>query len=262
MGSKTVRVREILENGRVRLGLAVGGVSAISGLLQGFQSVWDAMTWAVWIYEHANTPWLGVFMLFLVGWLLWSGIKQVEAASANGDQKEMESNARVAQALEKAVKLPMMQVRLHIHRDEVGNLSRIIADAKRRMESIDRDLERYRQGEKFPVDRSPRIPTFADTLGLDGSTFLPKIIRLPDWKPNWKHSGPVIDVEHIENHRKILYFDPSRNATLIRNEDVNRTVLDSRIHQLETLLEKEMNSLNHQERILEEEIKNAGIKQQ
>ncbi|HEY9091780.1 hypothetical protein [Parasphingorhabdus sp.] len=57
----------------------------VSGAVGQFSNWRDTLTWLVWIYERLNTPWMGLFVLILIGVLFWRGVVQITEAAKDGD---------------------------------------------------------------------------------------------------------------------------------------------------------------------------------
>lgn len=88
----------LFSNWRTRtaaISASVFGVgSGLSWLLNGAGAVSDALVWIPWLYERMATPWMGVVILALTGWLMWSGCKEIAAAKRRGDEVEQETWAK------------------------------------------------------------------------------------------------------------------------------------------------------------------------
>lgn len=68
------------------------GFSLLVGRVEGVK---DSFSYLVWIYERANTPWLGVFMLALVALMLWMAKGEVVKAQKEGVQKSAAANSEI-----------------------------------------------------------------------------------------------------------------------------------------------------------------------
>jgi len=79
-------------NFRVRLSAKLAGVvilfSFLSTVVNGVESWRDIFGWAIWIYERANTPWIGLFVLVVIGIIYWSGVQQVIRENATRSESE------------------------------------------------------------------------------------------------------------------------------------------------------------------------------
>lgn len=117
-------------------------VSAISALVNGVETVRDVFGWMIWAWERLNTPWLGLFMLVWVGWLLWRGLKDMAAAAERGNEKDRKAASRENEIRQAA--LEDVFRRLHPQLSFIEDLKRLAGD-----ECVLNELERFfAQGEQ------------------------------------------------------------------------------------------------------------------
>src|SRR5688500_8517782 len=65
----------------------VSVASGVSWLANGASTVSDSIEWLVWIYGRANTPWLGLFVLAITGWLMWDGCRDIRAEIKSSEDR-------------------------------------------------------------------------------------------------------------------------------------------------------------------------------
>jgi hypothetical protein len=152
---------------QVWLAAVIGGAvvlfSAISAIVNGLESVRDVFAWAIWAYDRANTPWLGVFMLLLVGGLLWWGIKEMRNDAKIGNETN-----RTAWERETAVRAQALEdVRQEFVRDfeHLGMLRRAVPlalEAQQLRKAIAQARERRRPD--FATMRNHNLATVGDWI--------------------------------------------------------------------------------------------------
>src|SRR5687768_1755486 len=82
-------------------------ISSITGVVKGLETVSDVFAWAQWTYVRLNTPWIGLFMLVMVGAILWIGIERLIKA-------DNEREALYAGTQKQAVEIPVLMTKSHI----------------------------------------------------------------------------------------------------------------------------------------------------
>jgi hypothetical protein len=273
----TVRsLRMLWKNAWVKRAAVIGGIatglSGISALVHGIETMRDAFAWALWIYERANTPWLGLFILSLVAGMFWYGIKQVAAAAVRGDEAERQEATKRAteEARARVQQQALIETVSERIRSELKDTTELaerfgqllsMRDAAQRAQRLRRDVDRFgwqidfdeaHQG--YPYD--PEMGNLTDTaIGLNhalntlavqdtGNTTLPHLTR------------PVTE-SVPSDERAAVRLVPDRNHHYFADNRANFEFLRKRA---DTLAEHYLSAANILERDSSERVKRLNVK--
>ncbi len=140
-GYEVFVLRIYLSQWQTRVAIFVAGAvvffSTVSALVNGVETVRDVFGWAIWVYERANTPWLGVFVLILIGGMLWWGIREGHKAMERGsdiaksrDEAAMEAIKALRTELASEFEVPQLIAKITVLQKEYDKLQPAVEKAQ------------------------------------------------------------------------------------------------------------------------------------
>jgi hypothetical protein len=165
------------------VGAVVSGFSLLAAAVNGLETTAAFFAWAQWIYERANTPWLGVFVVIAISFTLHHGLKKVAAAErvegettrqklANETETVRALEARVAAARAEDLKLPMMMVQIAAFSHDIQNFRIFISNLRGRIGDCQRRVARLRN-EQIPINSTLNmgfhLPNYDGLNGYSGT---------------------------------------------------------------------------------------------